>query len=124
MKELFPLLEPVFFWLANALELYNFLVTHRESLHLPAPVATPPGTREEDGGVDQPHPPQGEGEEEEEDPVGTLYSVMVYAYQKAFYPVSKVRLYVNDLPLSCDAGEKVLLHLELHPWLKFALILT
>lgn len=73
-KELFPILEPVFLWLANALEFYHFLVAHKGSLP---------------GGAG--HTPQGR-KEGEDDPVGTLYSVLVYAYQQAFYPVSKVRI--------------------------------
>lgn len=82
-KELFPLLEPVVFWLANALEYYNFLVTHSSSLHLPPPTSPDHTPRARGEGE--------EGEEEEqESAVSTLYNILVYAYQQAFYSVSKV----------------------------------
>ena len=106
MKELFPLLEPVFFWLANMLEFYHFLSSNRESLSLPATTSPKPSPPQSPAMPSKHHhhhqqtaamPPKGEQprpakeEEEEEDPVATLYSVLLYAYQKAFYPVSKVR---------------------------------
>lgn len=78
MKELFPILEPVFFWLANILEFYNFLLTHSASLHLPRPP---------DADF---HPTPDGGPRKEENPITTLHSILVYAYQQAFYPVSKV----------------------------------
>lgn len=74
-KDLFPLLEPVFLWLANTLEFYHFLVAHRGSLHLPGMAA------------DSGHTPK----EGDDNPVSTLYSILVYAYQQTFYSVSKVR---------------------------------
>ena len=83
--ELFSLLHPVFFWLANTLELYHFIsrcFPGALQLHL-APGEGSGGGGEGEGG--------GEEEEEEEDPLTTLFSVMVYCFQQSFYPVSKVR---------------------------------
>lgn len=78
MKELFPLLEPVLFWLGNTLEYYNFLHAHEASLHLSSATA----------GADSALPgKQGSSD----DPLSTLHNILVYAYQQAFYPVSKVR---------------------------------
>ena len=91
-KELFPLLEPVFLWLANSLEYYQFLVTHSTSLHLPKKSSSGKGGREGgDGGKEEDEDGSVGGEDEDEDdPINALYSVLVYAYQQAFYPVSKV----------------------------------
>ena len=74
MKELFPLLEPVFFWLATTLEFYSYLTTHKASLHLSEESADSASGR---GG-------------EEDSPLATLFNILVYTYQQAFYPVSKV----------------------------------
>lgn len=91
MKELFPLLEPVFFWLANTLEFYNFLISHGGSFHLPPDADhldhSPSAGGEE--GEDEKEEREGPGEE---NPVTTLYNILVYAYQQAFYPVSKVKI--------------------------------
>ena len=81
-KELFPLLEPVFYWLANTLEFYNFLELHQTSL----------GNSSTCSRRDNEKSSSNLGkEEDEEKPMETLYSILVYVYQQAFYPISKVR---------------------------------
>ena len=81
--ELFSLLQPIFFWLANILEFYNYLTSHQPSLNL-----TPP-TRES-GDTDNSTGPAEQARTEDESPLVTLKNVMEYSFQQAFYPVSKV----------------------------------
>ena len=72
LQELFPLLRPVFFWLANTLELYQFFTNLCDPLEFPIP------------------PPTMEEETDKEDPLSTLYSILLYTFQQAFYSISKV----------------------------------
>lgn len=85
MDELFSLLQPVLFWLANILEFYQFLTTHHSSLHL----ALPSQDSEREAGSGR-EPEQ--TREEDENPLVTLQNVMIYTFQQAFYPISKVVL--------------------------------
>ena len=75
LQELFPLLRPVFFWLANTLELYQFFTTLCDPLEFPVPPPTTEDTTEET---------------DKEDPLSTLYSILLYTFQQAFYSISKV----------------------------------
>ena len=90
IDELFSLLQPVLFWLANILEFYQFLTTHHSSLHL----ALPSQTSEGEGGDGK---EAEQTRDEDENPLVTLQNVMIYTFQQAFYPVSKVCIAQNDL---------------------------
>ena len=83
MDELLSLLQPVLFWLANILEFYQFLTTHHSSLHL----AIPSQNSEGEGGNGK---EAEQTRDEDENPLVTLQNVMIYTFQQAFYPVSKV----------------------------------
>ena len=67
-EDLFPLLQPTVFWLANGLELHH-LLTH-SCTPLPPPSFSSSST----------------------DPLSTLHSILVYTFQQMFYTVSKVRM--------------------------------
>ena len=83
IEELLSLLQPVFFWLANILEFYHFLTTRQSSLNLVPPFS--PDTEAVTNGDTETKQTN-----EEENPLVTLQNVMVYVFQQAFYPVSKV----------------------------------
>ena len=83
MDKLFSLLQPVLFWLANILEFYQFLTTHHSFLHLALPSQTSEGERST-GKEDE------QIRDEDENPLVTLQNVMIYTFQQAFYPISKV----------------------------------
>ena len=84
IEELFSLLQPIFFWLANILEFYHFLTTRQASLNLALPSPDGETMTDDDSAVQQ--------SREDDNPLMTLQNVMVYAFQQAFYPVSKVNL--------------------------------
>ena len=86
MDELFSLLQPVFFWLANILEFYQFLTTHHSSLNLALPSQDNEGEGVDSREADQTR-------DEDENPLVTLQNVMIYTFQQAFYPISKVMCY-------------------------------
>jgi hypothetical protein len=88
MDELFSLLQPVLFWLANILEFYQFLSTHHSFLQLPS--QTSGGER---GSGKEAEQTRGENE----NPLVTLQNVMIYTFQQAFYPISKVLLRLTNV---------------------------
>lgn len=96
MDKLFSLLQPVLFWLANILELYQFLTTHHASFNL----ALPSQESEEASNSREAE----QSRNDDENPLVTLQNVMIYTFQQAFYPVSKVLhdiVYVAQLIASC-----------------------
>ncbi|CAI8034202.1 Ras-associating and dilute domain-containing protein [Geodia barretti] len=74
-EDLFPLLQPTVFWLANGLELHH-LLTHSCTPLLPLSSSS------------------------SNDSLSTLHSVLIYTFQQMFYTVSKVLFY--SLPLVLD----------------------
>ena len=65
MDEILQLLKPVFFWLSNTMEFYNFLVGN---------TLVPKDTID---GV-------------ENSTLSNIQQILVYAFQQAFYTISKV----------------------------------
>lgn len=86
VDELFPLLQPILFWLSNILEFYHYLTTRQSSLSLIPP---PPDSDSGEGATAE------ETREEDENPLVSLQNVMVYTFQQAFYPISKVFLFTT-----------------------------
>ena len=80
----------MFFWLANSLEYYHFLDSQRSSLRLDATPCDPADDDDKRKKDKRKHGGQEEEEEEEDKPMEILYSILVYIYQQAFYPISKV----------------------------------
>ena len=72
MDEILQLLKPVFFWLSNTMEFYNFLVGN---------ALVPKDTVD---GV-------------EHSTLSNLQEILVYAFQQAFYTISKVDLLNNAI---------------------------
>ena len=96
--ELFSLLQPVLFWLANILEFYHFLTTRQSSLNLTLPSPESESVAGENTAAEQVR-------EEEDNPLVTLENVMVYTFQQAFYPISKVLL--QNLASYISSGQGV-----------------
>ena len=87
--ELFSFLQPIFFWLANILEFYNYLISRQPSLGLTLPSTG--DSQETDDTTDTTQ----QMKVDDENPLVTLKNVMEYSFQQAFYPISKVCINVQ-----------------------------